>query len=206
MDRLLFWLEKKFAAGFLRLLRATIHFEVSNQENSDHIRCVYVFWHRNLLIMTLQRINSGAGVLVSKSKDGELIAGPLSELGYIPIRGSSSRNGARAMLRMVKAAKNISLAITPDGPKGPAGVIKPGVLELALLAGIPIVPVAAHAHKEWIFHSWDRFRVPKPFSRATIIYGNPMAVPDKESFGKVQAALMAFFTQHEASFWASSAP
>ena len=204
MAKIAFWIEKKLAAGFLRLLNATLRYQISNQQSSDKIRCVYAFWHRNLLIMTLQRINSGAGVLVSQSKDGELIAGPLSELGYLPIRGSSTRGGARAMLEMLKAAKDISLAITPDGPKGPSETIKPGLFELALRAGIPIVAVAAHAEREWIFNSWDYFRFPKPFSRIYIVYSDPIPVPSKESFAEAEQAIRAFMAASEASFRAGT--
>jgi len=90
MVKIFYYLERKLGALLLRLLRKTLKFEVINQETSDRIRCIYMFWHRNLLLMTLQRIDQGAAVMVSSSKDGEMIAGPLSELGYIPVRGSSS--------------------------------------------------------------------------------------------------------------------
>lgn len=200
MAKFLFWMEKKLAAGFLRLLNATMRYEVIAQSASDHIRCIYVFWHRNLLIMTLQRIDSDAAVLVSKSKDGELIAGPLNELGYKTIRGSSTRGGAKAMIEMLKASKDRSLAITPDGPKGPHGVIKPGVFELAMRSGIPIVAVAANADREWVFNSWDRFRFPKPFARLKIAYSEPYSVLNNEAFPEVEKAIMDFMAKWEAVF------
>ncbi len=200
LTKLLFFLERKLGAYFLRLYRFSLKFQVINQEASDGVRCIYMFWHRNLLLMTLQRIDNGAAVMVSSSKDGELIAGPLSELGYVPVRGSSSRQGSRAMLEMIKASRNISLAITPDGPKGPVFTIHPGVFQIALLAKIPIVAVAVHADREWLFNSWDKFRFPKPFARLTMIYSNPLPVSCKEDFEPVEMEIRRFLSTHEEAF------
>ncbi len=200
MHKAIFYIERKLAAKLLLGLRATIKFRISNQEASDNLRCIYVFWHRNLLLLTMQRINSGAGVLVSSSNDGELIAGPLEELGYKAIRGSSSRNGSRAMFEMIRAARDISLAITPDGPKGPVGTMHPGVFQVALLAGIPIVAIAANVNKEWVFNSWDKFRFPKPFSEVTAVYSDPIYVDSKDSIPKVEQSLRDFFACQEKIF------
>lgn len=200
MHKFLFYLERKLAAKFLLLLRRSIRFEVHNQESSNSIRCIYAFWHRNLLILTMQRAFTHAGVLVSSSKDGELIAGPLKELGYVPIRGSSTREGSRAMLEMIRAAKSMSLAITPDGPKGPVGTMHPGMFQIALMTGIPIVGIAAHASREKLFASWDRFRFPYPFSKVKVVYSDPIYVPDKGSFGTAEAKLREFLQQQETLF------
>ena len=203
MHKLLFFLERKFAAWLLLLLRQSIRFDVQNQHVSDNIRCIYAFWHRNLLILTMQRAFTHAGVLVSSSKDGELIAGPLKELGYVPIRGSSTREGSRAMLEMIRAAKTMSLAITPDGPKGPVGTMHPGMFQIALLAGIPIVGIAADADREKVFASWDRFRFPYPFSKVIVVYSDPIYVQDKDSFPMAEATLRKFFLQQEQIFEAN---
>lgn len=200
MAKLLFWLEKKLAARFLLLLKRSIKFRVVNQEASDGIRCIYMFWHRNLLLMTLQRIYKGAAVMVSSSKDGELIAGPLSELGYYPVRGSSTRQGSKAMLDMIRASRTMSLAITPDGPKGPSFSFHPGVFQIALLAKIPIVAIAAHAEREWLFNSWDRFRFPKPFSTLNVVYSDPISLDSKEDIPAVEAAIRQFMNDRETEF------
>jgi len=197
MHKILFFLEKKLGAFLLRLLRKTLKFKVINQDASDHIRCIYMFWHRNLLILTLQRIDHGAAVMVSSSKDGELIAGPLSELGFTPVRGSTTRQGSRAMLEMIKASKTDSLAITPDGPKGPVYSIQPGVFQIALLAKIPIVPVAVHTDREWLFNSWDKFRFPKPLARINVIYSDPIPVTNKDDFEAVEKQIRAFLSEQE---------
>ena len=197
MAKVLFYLERKIGAWFLLLLRKTLKFKVINQESSDNIRCIYMFWHRNLLMMTLQRIYHGAAVMVSSSKDGELIAGPLSELGYVPVRGSSSFMGSSAMREMIKISRKISLAITPDGPKGPCYTFHPGLFQIAYLAKIPIVAVAVNANKEWLFNSWDKFRFPKPFARLTIIYSDPIRVNSKEDFVTVETEIRDFLAKYE---------
>jgi lysophospholipid acyltransferase (LPLAT)-like uncharacterized protein len=147
--------------------------------------------------MTLQRIYHGAAVMVSSSKDGELIAGPLSELGYVPVRGSSSFMGSSAMREMIKISQKISLAITPDGPKGPCYTFHPGLFQIAYLAKIPIVAVAVNADKEWLFNSWDKFRFPKPFAKLTIIYSDPIQVNSKENFVTVEKEIRDFLAKYE---------
>lgn len=181
-------LEAVCGGWFLRLLRQTLRFDVQNQP-PNNFPCVYVFWHRDLLLMTLQRIDSNGVVLVSSSQDGELIAGPLLRLGYKVVRGSSSRQGSQALQAMLRLAKTHSLAITPDGPKGPVGTIHPGLFQLAYLGRIPVIPVAVEVNREWIFRSWDRFRFPKPWARAQVRYGTPIPVLDKEDFSVVESQI-----------------
>lgn len=200
MVKIFYYLERKLGALLLRLLRKTLKFEVINQETSDRIRCIYMFWHRNLLLMTLQRIDQGAAVMVSSSKDGEMIAGPLSELGYIPVRGSSSRKGSMAMREMIRMSKTISLAITPDGPKGPCYTFHPGLFQIAYLAKIPIVAVAVNANKEWLFNSWDKFRFPKFFAKLTMIYSDPIWVNNKEDIAIVEETIRSFLEEKETEF------
>jgi hypothetical protein len=197
MAKVLFYLERKLGAWLLLLLRKTLKFKVINQESSDNIRCIYMFWHRNLLMMTLQRVYHGAAVMVSSSKDGELIAGPLWELGYIPVRGSSSFKGSSAMREMIKISQKISLAITPDGPKGPCYTCHPGIFQIAYLAKIPIVAVAVNADKEWQFNSWDRFRFPKPFAKLTMIYSDPIWVKSKDDFATAEREIRDFLAKNE---------
>ncbi|MDZ4121625.1 MAG: DUF374 domain-containing protein, partial [Candidatus Cloacimonadaceae bacterium] len=140
MNKIALWMEKKLAAMLLRLLRRSIRFHIINR-NPDDQMCVYMFWHRNLMLLALHRLGSPIAVMVSASQDGELIAGPISELGLIPVRGSSSRQGSAALKEMIRLSKNHQLAITPDGPKGPPQTIHPGVFQIALMGNVPIIPV-----------------------------------------------------------------
>ncbi|HPW24705.1 MAG TPA: lysophospholipid acyltransferase family protein [Candidatus Syntrophosphaera thermopropionivorans] len=194
MPEFLMKVEAVLGAGLLKLLRATLRIAVHNQPSDDY-RCVYAFLHRNLLLLTLHRINSQIAVMVSSSKDGELIAGPLKYLSYIPIRGSSTHQGSQALKEMVRLSRTHSLAITPDGPKGPLGTIHPGLFQLAYLAKIPIIPVSANSSKEWLVKSWDRFRIPKPFSKLLVKYGEPIWVNNKEDFLEAEKALRESWKQ-----------
>lgn len=196
MNKLIFKLEAVLGAALMRALKASIRWQVVNQ-NPPSQRCVYFFWHRNLLILGLQRAGTRAAVLVSSSKDGELIAGPLERLGYIPVRGSSSRQGSQALKEMVRLARSMTVALTPDGPKGPAGSIHPGVFQIALLAKVPIIVIVPEAKNEWVFNSWDRFRFPKPFTRIKVVYSEPFPVGSKDDFTSVETRIRAFIDKTE---------
>jgi lysophospholipid acyltransferase (LPLAT)-like uncharacterized protein len=149
--------------------------------------CIFTLWHSRLLPLTLLHRGLGVAALISHHRDGELIARAIRHLGYVAGRGSSTRGGeegAREMLRF--AAEGRSLAITPDGPRGPAEELKAGVVVLGSHAGLPLLPVTASASAEWTFRSWDRFRVPKPFARVVVGYGDPVTVPRDLQDGELE--------------------
>lgn len=171
--------ERKLGALLLKLLYLTLKFDISNVPDDD-FKCVYFFWHRDLMLMLLHRIGSNACVVVSSSQDGELIAGPIEELGMKTARGSSTRNGSSAYRKLLQMAKERQIGITPDGPKGPSKIIQPGIIHVAYMAKVPIIVVALTADREWVFNSWDRFRVPKPFSKITAIYSEPIYISHKD--------------------------
>jgi lysophospholipid acyltransferase (LPLAT)-like uncharacterized protein len=148
--------------------------------------------------MLLHRIGSDACVVISASQDGELIAGPVQELGVKTARGSTTRKGSQAYRTMLKMAKERQLAITPDGPIGPLKVIQPGVTHIAYMAKVPIVAVALHANREWLFNSWDKFRLPKPFCTITAIYSDPVYINDKDELEDVPNNLKIIFNNLEA--------
>lgn len=187
-----FWrsVYSSLASGLLRLIKATLRFEVKNHPDCEPV--VYAFWHRNLMYCTLLRAGDAVAVMVSASKDGELIAGPVGKLGYTLVRGSSSRQGSQALKGMLRYAKTHSLAITPDGPRGPVGTIHPGLFQIALLAKIPIVAVACDADREWLFNSWDKFRFPKPFARVKVEYSDPIYVKSKADIPEAERAVREF--------------
>jgi len=197
VSKLLMRLEARLGALLLRFLKASIRWEVENQ-NPDSLRCIYFLWHRDLLILGTQRIGSGTAVMVSSCKDGELIAGPMKHLGYIPVRGSSSRQGVQALKEMIRLARTHTLAITPDGPKGPVRSIHPGVFEIAALGKIPIIAVATEAKHEWVLNSWDRFRVPKPFTKIKVRYSQPFYVQSREDFAQTESLIRAFIDESQA--------
>lgn len=192
MREILFRLEGFLGACLLRALRRSLKIEASGQP-PNHYPCVYALQHRDLLLLAIQRTDSGIAVMTSKSKDGELISRPLARLGFLPVRGSSSRGGAEALRKLIKLAKKYSLAITPDGPKGPAGSVSPGVLQLAYLGKIPIIPVSARALKQWELNTWDRLRIPKAFTTLKAEYGEEIWVKSREDFAKAEEAIKSFW-------------
>lgn len=150
-----------------------------DRQRAEGGQVMFVFWHGQML--PLVRVHQGQGVvvLVSEHGDGELIAGILESRGFSTARGSSTRGGSRGLRELVRAARaGHDLAVTPDGPRGPAGQCKPGVVTAARLAGLPIVPVVCAAERAWYLNSWDRFALPRPFSAVNVIYGPPIEVGD----------------------------
>jgi lysophospholipid acyltransferase (LPLAT)-like uncharacterized protein len=139
---------------------------------------VFVLWHGRLLPPTYHHRGQGVVTLISQHRDGEYITRVVDRWGYITVRGSSSRGGLHALrelLRHLRAGR--SLAITPDGPRGPREKLKLGPLIAAQRAGAPVIPTASAANRAWFFGGWDRFLIPRPFARLQIVYGEPVMVP-----------------------------
>ena len=150
---------------------------------------VYAFWHRSLLACAYRFRGLGVAILISRSFDGELIARTVERLGFVAVRGSSSRGGTTGLRRMAGAyAQGRRCAITADGPKGPAMSAKPGTAQLAQLVGAAWVGTFyVLPQRAWVLRTWDRFMIPKPFSR--VVVGWPAQVQaDEES---IQRALDA---------------
>jgi len=178
MRKVLFFLEKYLGAALIYLLSITLRYIVIG--NKPEGRVVFSFWHRDQIPLLYFRRNEGITILISSSKDGELIAGPAKVLGFNTVRGSSRRKAVTALRQLREVAEKYTLAITPDGPKGPNMVIKDGVLFASYMTHLPIVPVLVEIEKEWLFNTWDKFRFPKPFSRVVVAYGDPIYIETKE--------------------------
>jgi lysophospholipid acyltransferase (LPLAT)-like uncharacterized protein len=120
--------------------------------------------------------------LVSASKDGAFLAAILERFGVQPVRGSSSRRGSQALLELTSwAEQGYDLAITPDGPRGPRYVVQEGIIVLAQLTGLPIVPVNYWLKRKWTLNSWDAFQIPQPFTRCETYLGELLRVPREAS-------------------------
>jgi len=159
-------------------------------------KLIFAFWHSRLLLISYVYRGLGAYTLVSKSKDGEIIARILERQGQICVRGSTKRGGLRALAQHIKLLKTTGSpgAIIPDGPRGPRFKAQPGVITLAQKTGFPILPVTYSARKVKIFNSWDRFMLPFPFTRCRMVFGNPVHVPadsDKEALEGARQQLEA---------------
>jgi lysophospholipid acyltransferase (LPLAT)-like uncharacterized protein len=132
---------------------------------------VYALWHRCLLACAWRFRNHGVTILISQSFDGELIARTVERLGFVAIRGSTSRDGTVGLRNLQRAyLSGHYCGITADGPRGPAMIAKPGVTQLAKLVNTTVSAFYAHPDRAWQLRSWDRFLIPKPFSRVTIAW------------------------------------
>jgi hypothetical protein len=139
---------------------------------------IFVLWHGHLLPLVHYHRHEGIVVLVSEHADGEYIARVIERNGFDTVRGSSTRGATKGLKGLIRAARaGKDLGLTPDGPRGPARVFKPGALAVAQTTGLPIIPVAVSSSMGWRFRSWDGFLVPKPLARIRIGYGAPVTVP-----------------------------
>jgi lysophospholipid acyltransferase (LPLAT)-like uncharacterized protein len=167
--------------ALLTSLLRTARWEVLGSENflsKDGKACVYVLWHGRLLPCSFYHRNRGLATLISKHRDGDYIADVVERWwGFEAIRGSSSRGGSSALRQIVRTLRRgTSVAITPDGPRGPRQKMKTGPVIAAQLAGVPLVPVSAGTATAWWVGGWDRFMIPKPFSRIRLIFGDPIEI------------------------------
>jgi lysophospholipid acyltransferase (LPLAT)-like uncharacterized protein len=167
-------------AGVVRVLGATWRYTVSDAPEYTAAlargeRFVYAFWHSVMLPLAVLHRHEGIAVLVSRHRDGELITRVIERLGFVAARGSSTRGGEAGVRGMLAwADRGRQLAITPDGPRGPAEQVKDGALYLAERTSRRVVPVAMAARPVRALRSWDRFRVPWPFARVLVAHGAPL--------------------------------
>ena len=168
--------------GFLNVLARTWRIRVINGEAVRNLRgselpFIFALWHGHLLPLLWHHRDEGVKVLISEHRDGEMVARAAESLGYGLIRGSTTRGADRALISLVRELQaGHEVAITPDGPKGPAGKFAPGALIAAQRSGSFILPVAASASRSWRLKSWDKFMIPKPFARVTVAYGPPTKI------------------------------
>ena len=178
----------------LRLLTITYRIRIINEDIEQAIYKrgeypIYISWHQRFFpgINWFHKRNAIA-IMISRSKDGDMIAAIVEKLGWRAIRGSSSRGGTAALIQIKKLkGQGISFGHIVDGPKGPPEIIKPGLVSIAQYSGMPILPTITSAQKRWVFNSWDRFMVPKPFSRVIIHFGKETYVDEKMSEKELEA-------------------
>jgi len=196
-DRLTAWLISWAGWLILQVIGKTARFTVRAPAAvqalwRDRQPIVYAFWHRYQLLLAYVHRGQGVCVLVSRSKDGELIARPLERLGYNTARGSSTRGGASALRELLRhLEEGHSVAFTPDGPRGPLDSVQPGVVAAAQTSGRPVVPVVWAGGPAKALRSWDRFLIPLPFGRFHVVYGEPLRLAPDETDGeeKIRRAL-----------------
>jgi len=183
-----------FLYRFIRLYSLTFKIKIENeQEWMNYIknggRVILCTWHQQFFtaIRHFQTYRDfKPSLMISKSSDGEIIAGVAEKSGWHAVRGSSSRDGKDALRKMIDRLQQSGLAgHIVDGPKGPIGKVKAGVIQLAHAADAVIVPFYTSADRAWYFNSWDNFFLPTPFANVTISFGNMIkfaSAEDLETF------------------------
>jgi len=151
---------------------------------------VYALWHEHLLPLAYLHRAQGAAALVSRHRDGEILARVLGRLGYETARGSTTRGGPSGFRELVRAGRSgRALAVTPDGPLGPRRRADSGAARAAAAAGLALVPVAAAARPAWRLATWDSFLVPAPRARVWVAHGDPLDPAGPEATRRLEEAL-----------------
>ena len=185
--RLLSWLLR----GLLATLRPEyVQRQIEQQVQDAQTPILFAFWHGRMLyfLKPYEYLGARVTVLVSQSRDGELVAQLLSRFGFQTTRGSTSRGGARGLLAVVnKVGSGMHAGFTPDGPRGPRYQVQPGLVRVAKRTGAPILPMTFGAQWKRVLASWDAFLLPLPFSRVVVVYGEPIYVPADASAASLEA-------------------
>jgi len=175
-----------FAHNIIRLYLSMIRVRVENEDRLlNHLaqgeRAIAALWHQRIfgIIGYAKRFGKfSPAVMISQSRDGEMISEVFTRLNFRPVRGSSSRDGREALLSMIRdLEQNPFAAHVVDGPRGPRGILKAGLIALSQTTETPIFPVYISFSRAWMLNSWDHFLIPKPFSRIHIRWGEPIYLP-----------------------------
>ncbi len=178
-DKFLLLIIPALANLLIRFLGLTMRIETLFEERVEPFwkedkRMILAFWHGRLLMIPLCYHGEKIHLLISQHKDGQLLARTMEHFGHNSVRGSSTRGGSKAMREMLRLLNDSDIALTPDGPKGPRYCVQDGVVTLARLSGVPVIPVTFAASKKKVFGSWDAFNLPLPFSRGVFVWGEPI--------------------------------
>lgn len=178
-----------FVYYFIQIYSMTLRLKVKNEKHWQTLMeqgtpILLCAWHQQFFsairhFKTYSRYNPG--LMISQSRDGDLISGVANRTGWHTPRGSSSRGGKQAMNMMIDHLKTYGLGVhILDGPTGPIGKVKAGAIKMALEANAAIIPFYVTAEKAWFFNSWDKFMLPKPFSRVCIIFSQEIYLEDSD--------------------------
>ena len=185
-DKLKLWLIPRLFYLLLTLTNRTINLKVVGRDNIKDIKeddpLLYTFWHGFMWVPVYLFRNRDYIVLSSLSQDGEYMTRVLQRLGWQVIRGSSSRGGSRAVLKLYKQLlKGATTVLTPDGPTGPIYKVKPGIIYLQEKSGGYIVPLGIAIDRKIKASSWDRLEIPLPWTKAVLKVGKPVKLAEDKS-------------------------
>lgn len=187
--------------GLVALHRATLKVSYLHREHYLGLKgrgapILFALWHGRMYLSIQAHRGQGIVTMASQSKDGEWIARWLESNGYVVVRGSTTRGGSQALREMVRQVRSgRHAALTVDGPRGPSRVVQPGVVQLARLTGAWILPITSSSARPRFLPSWDRYLLPRPFSRNVVAYGEPFPIPpemsDDAALSRIAGALDA---------------
>jgi lysophospholipid acyltransferase (LPLAT)-like uncharacterized protein len=170
---------------------------------------IYIFWHENILAPLYLRGHCHLAMLLSQHRDADVLARVAQHLGFDCVRGSTYRGAARAIWELSDRSRGQHLTMTPDGPRGPRRQLAQGPVYLASRLQLPLVVMGFGYDRPWRTNSWDRFAVPRPFSRARAVIGPPLMVPPdlnrvtlEQTRGRVEHLLNSL--TYEAEAWAAA--
>ena len=194
MDRLKISVFSSLGYWIIRLIGASMRWVVKGLQNLESVhakgeRAIMTFWHGRIFMATYYFRGRGIVVMTSQNRDGEYIARVIQRFGYGAARGSSTHGSHGATVECLRAIKDgKDLGLTSDGPRGPRYVAKPGAAYLARKSGNPVVPFSVSVEKKWVMRSWDHFQIPRPFSRAVVLVGEPIYVDADAADEQIEAA------------------
>ncbi|NTV53321.1 MAG: lysophospholipid acyltransferase family protein [Candidatus Firestonebacteria bacterium] len=202
-------------AWLVKLLFATVRVRLIDPNRlaprNKPASTIYAFWHEHQVLAMSTFRHWGVFVLVSRSRDGDYVSKVLDKFGFHTVRSSSS-NGKLTALRGLarELSRGAHVTITPDGPRGPRHSCQPGPVFLGAMTGAKVVPFGCAVDRAWRLKSWDRFEIPKPFSRAAVVFGTSLQVPEKLDadltatlVAELEQSLKALETQARASLKAA---
>lgn len=179
-------IEKKYTVGLLSFLIKhfyafeSLFYDCKNINFPKEKPAIFALWHAHQCALYANEDRGNLNVMISKSLDGDIIAAATQHVGIKVVRGSHKRSGASASLALIeKLEQGESAAITIDGPRGPLGVVKDGVINIAKLSQVPIIPMVWYSPSKWLlkFNTWDEFRFPVLGVKTIAVYGDPIYVP-----------------------------
>lgn len=210
------FIDKKYTVGLLKFLIKQLYafeslfYDCKNVNFPQEKPVIFALWHAHQCGLYANEDRGNLNVMISKSNDGDIIAAATEHMGIKVIRGSHKRSGASASLAMIeKLEQGECAAITIDGPRGPKGVVKDGVINIAKLSQVPIVPMTWYSPSKWLlkFDTWDEFRFPLLGVKTVAVYGEPIYVPadcskeDAEIYRqKVETALNDLYKYAQENF------
>ncbi|MFO7446739.1 MAG: lysophospholipid acyltransferase family protein [Ignavibacteriaceae bacterium] len=181
--------------NLINVLCKTLRITIKNKNVIDELdrqnqKYILAFWHGTMLLPWFVHRDRNFTALISKSKDGDLLANILKKWNYDVIRGSSSTGGEVALGIMIDYARNgYSVSVTPDGPRGPEFKMKAGAVITAKKSGLPLVLAGVGFNKKRKLKSWDKFQIPKFFSRAVLFYSEPVHVDKNLDYDQTSAVI-----------------